>query len=292
MTVMEAQRIINKYYNISNPSEEDQFEFIEALEYLIHETHDPEYMMRLGGEYYGWKRFDLALKYYEMAAEYDHEYACECLGYIWYYGRTGTKNFEKAFKYFSKSADKGNLVCKYKVADMYKNGYYVDKDYEKYKQIIEELYPLVADAKYLDAPLPEVFTRLARIRAEELQYLEAVDLFTKARWFLEQRISYNAFFGNLNIMKWLIEDLYQLVVLDPNNIWLYDLYEILKTPAEVSFMYGDRKFTVRSQLEGDECVIEFDHNWYRTIDDFFAKACIDDKRLTSIYDELYAFTLL
>ena len=31
----------------------------------------------------------------------------------------------------------GDMVAAYKVADMYKNGYYVEKDYEKYKLIIE-----------------------------------------------------------------------------------------------------------------------------------------------------------
>lgn len=32
-----------------------------------------------------------------------------------------------------------------KVADMYRNGYYVEKDQQKYEQIIEDLYPKVKD---------------------------------------------------------------------------------------------------------------------------------------------------
>ena len=33
----------------------------------------------------------------------------------------------------------GDLIAAYKVADMYKNGYYVQQDTEKYKSMIEEL---------------------------------------------------------------------------------------------------------------------------------------------------------
>ena len=59
----------------------------------------------------------------------------------------------------------GDLIAAYKVADMYKNGYYVQQDTEKYKSMIEELYPKVKNARRLNEPLPEVFTRLARIRS-------------------------------------------------------------------------------------------------------------------------------
>ena len=94
---------------------------------------------------------------------------------------------------------------------MYKNGYFVEKDYEKYRQIIEELYPKVEYAQYLGEPLPEIFTRLAHIRKEEGKTDEAIDLYLRTKDFQAQRISCNDFFGDLNIMKWLIDDLYKLI---------------------------------------------------------------------------------
>ena len=36
--------------------------------------------------------------------------------------------------------EKENLVVTCKIADMYKNGYYVEKNQEEYKEIIENLY--------------------------------------------------------------------------------------------------------------------------------------------------------
>ena len=132
MTVDEARKIQRDFYDKSNPSEEDIFLFTEAMGFLIRELSDPHDMMELGGWYYDRRRFDLALKYYEMASAYNIDAADECLGYIWYYGRTGEVDYKKAFEYYSKAAKRGDTVAEYKVADMYKNGYYVEKDYDKY----------------------------------------------------------------------------------------------------------------------------------------------------------------
>lgn len=289
MNISEAEQNVRRYYGKKNPTSDDGFVFVESLEFLIEKTQDPKYMMSLGGYYYEAKKFDLALKYYETAAEYKSIDAYECLGYIWYYGRTGTKDYEKAFKYFSLASDAGEIVASYKIADMYKNGYYVTKDYEKYKSIIEELYPKVKHAKYVGEPLPEIFTRLARIRKEEGKVNEAIDLYSVAKDFLAQRIKFNAFFGDLNIMKWLIDDLYTMKEFRETYMNLYDLYYLLNSPNKVSFRYNKQKYEVRSEEDEEGLAVEFNGKWYRSKDDFFAKASIDGKRLTSIYEELYGF---
>ena len=292
MTVADAIRIIGELESRNNLTEEEEFEYTEALGFMIAETADPRYMMSLGGYYYGQRNFELALKYYDMAAALDYEEANECLGYVWYYGRTGTKDYEKAFKYFSAAAVKGNLVAKYKIADMYKNGYFVDRDYEKYKEIIRELYPEVEDAEYLGDPLPEIFTRLAAIEAEEGNTDEAVDLYFRAKDFLAQRIMYNPFFGNMNIMKWLIEDLYKLIEPDPSEMDLFDLYYWLTKPCRISFRADRKKHEVSCVEENGEFVINFEGQWYRNVDDFFKKAAIGDELLTDKLMQLDDFVLV
>ena len=152
MTIKEAKEICARLERYDETlSEEDFFLYTEALGFLIEKTHKPKYMLALGGVYYARRDFDLALKYYEMAADLGSEFAIEGLGYIWYYGRTGTVDYEKAFRYFSSL--KHNIVAQYKVADMYKNGYYVEKDYKKYKRIIERLYEDVKDMENPFAPV-------------------------------------------------------------------------------------------------------------------------------------------
>ena len=293
MTVKEARKIVQEYAdNTKKVTEEDFFIFAEAMDFLINEEHRPQDMMYLGGVYYEMKRFDLALKYYEMAASYDYDEAYECLGYIWYYGRTGERDYKKAFENFSKMMEKGHLVATYKVADMYKNGYYVEKDPETYRKIIEELYTKVISCRNVFDPVPEVFTRLAKIRVEEGKVDDAIDLYLKAKDWLAQRIHFNAFFGNLNIMKWLIDDLYELIEFDEEYFDFYDIYYLLKTPHKISFDYEDQAYTVESQMEGDECVVCFNGKWFHSRDDFFKDALIGDMKLTTIYDDLYGFEVI
>ena len=289
MTIEQARKIERKFNRTAIPTEEDIFMYTEAMEYLIHEQNNPRDMLQLGGWYYEQKNFDLALKYYTMASAFDIDAADVCLGYIWYYGRTGQRDYEKAFHYYSKSMKRGNLVSTYKVADMYKNGYYVQKDYEKYKEIIGGLYPKVRNARNLNAPLPEVYTRLAGIRKDEGKLEDAVSLYLDAKDFLAQRISYSAFFGNLSIMKWLIDDLYEIIPFDPEDFDFYDLYYVLKQPASVAFYHEGKQQQLESVQEDGTLVIHFNDRWYRTRDDFFQKAVIGDEKLTAVYDDLYGF---
>ena len=292
MTIIEARRICTEYYYKTNPSEEDTFLYTEALRFLIEEAKDADYMVELGGLYYESRQFDLALKYYELAAEYNNLYAISNLGYIWYYGRTGERNYEKAFFYFDKARQMGDIIAAYKVADMYKNGYFVEKDYGKYKEIIEGLYPKVKKARRLNEPLPEIFTRLAKIRSEEGNVKEALRLYDRAKDFLAQRIQTHSFFGDLNIMKWMAEDIYKLRAFDAEEMWLYDLYYLLKTPNQVLFKFEETTHEVEAVEEDGAIVIRFDDHWFRTIDDFFQKAELDGELLTTRYEELYDFEVL
>ena len=289
MTVREAQKTVRRLSADPNISEENQFELNEALAFLIEELHDPADMMHLGGIHYDERNFDLALKYYEMAASYDYDDAYECLGYIWYYGRTGEVDYKKAFEYFSKAAEAGNIIAEYKVADMYKNGYYVEQDYDKYCRTIESLYPRVRNTDYLGDPLPEISLRLATIRREQGRTEEAVQILMDARPFLAERISYNPFFGDLNNMEHLINDLYEMIECDIYDLRLYDLHHVLKTPCKVKFGFMDRKYTVESVEEEGKTIVRFGRKWYRSIPDFFSGAAINGRKLVTIPFSLYDF---
>lgn len=292
MTIQEAYDLVNAYDRNPNPTDEDAFLFTEAMRFLIEKQHDPRDMMYLGGWYYEQHNYDLALRYYEMASSYGCDDADVGLGYIWYYGRTGERDYEKAFHYYSRSMRRGNINSAYKVADMYRNGYYVKKDQARYVSMIEELYQRVRNARDLFSSVPEIYTRLARIRKEQGRMEEAVDLYLYAKDFLAQRIRYNPFWGNRNIMKWLIEDLYDIIPLDPANIDLYDLFYILHRPTRVTFWYDEEEQHVESVLEDGACIICCNGKWFRTIDDFIGNGRIGDQLLTAIYNDLYGFQLV
>ncbi len=290
MTKSSAESIVRAFYNIKTPDENDEFAFTEAMSFLINETKDPEYMLDLGGFYYSRKNYDLALKYYNMSAELGNSDAIECLGYIWYYGRTGTVDYEKAFGYFSHGMEKGMPVSTYKVADMYKNGYFVERNYEKYVDIIEKLYDRMKGSRGLYEPIPDICTRLAKIRIGQGRTDEALQLYLYAKLFLAQRLKYNDFFGDISVMMWLIDDMYKIREFDRISFDFYDMFYLMTSPCRIFFRYNGKEYMVECVRDDDGSVsIGFDGKWYRQRDDFYKKARIEGNRLTAIYDGMYLF---
>lgn len=96
------------------------------------EENDHNAMCDFGALYYtgriGEQSYEKAVHYYEMSAKLGNRQAQENLGYCYYYGRVGAVDFEKAYHQFIKGALDNRLVSLYKIGDMYKNGYYVEKD--------------------------------------------------------------------------------------------------------------------------------------------------------------------
>lgn len=286
MTIREAKDIIDRYELKSVMTPDEEFLLTEAFNYIIEETKDTRYMVRLGGWYYEQKDFDLALKYYEMADSYGDPWAPEGLGYIWYYGRTGEKDYEKAFRCYSRAAANGFLRSKMKVADMYKNGYFVEKDTDKYRELIEELYDLVNEGYGWDEK-NDIYIRLARIRKEQGRKEEAIELFREAREYLTSKLEYNPFFGDMNVMKWLMDDLSELTEPDMDALDIYDLYRLMKEPCKASFTYKGKGYEVESFREDDGSVsVRFGGRWYRDIDEFFKKAEIDGERIPVLYSKI------
>lgn len=288
MTIREAKSIVDRYEMKSVMSPDEEFLLIEAFNYIIDETRDSDYMIRLGGYYYEQKDFDLALKYYEMADSYGNPWAPEGLGYIWYYGRTGEVDYKKAFEYYSKASENGFLRSRMKIADMYRNGYYVEKDYDKYCELIEELYKLSMDGYGWDEA-NDIGFRLAKIRKEQGRTEEAIELLEDAKSYLASKLVDNPFFGDMNVMNWIVNDLYELTEIDKADLDLYDLYRLMKEPCEVVFRYSEDDYTVRATREDDGSVsVRFGDKWYRDIDEFFKKAEIDGERIPVLYPYIYA----
>lgn len=283
LTIEKAQQILDDYYDLTQPKYEDDIALIHALEFLIKETNNPEYMVELGAWYYGQKQFDLAEEYYLMAAKLGYNDAYECLGYIYYYGRVGHPDYEKAFHYYKLASDQGNLIASYKLADMYKNGYYVQKDYPRYVQIIKDLYSKIQGATNTFDPVPEIYSRLAKIYVEEGNEDQAIQLLLIAKEFQSQRLIYSQFFGDLTIMKYIVNDLYSLIQFDPNYMDLFDLYYALQKPCKVAIEILGDDHIIEAKYEDGLFYICMDDKNYEDVDQFFQNAMIHDEPLYSQY---------
>ncbi|SCW68502.1 hypothetical protein SAMN02910456_02579 [Ruminococcaceae bacterium YRB3002] len=298
MTLAESNRFISDYYNNDNPSESDKALFIEAMLWRIDRYHYPEDMHNLAFFYLEQRDHDLELKYLEMAAEYDFPPAFEELGYIWYYGQTGEVCYEKAWEYFTRAAEGDfydvRIWAEYKLADMYHNGYYVERDDARYRSMIIEIYEKITDPKIRYSyvlPVNEVMMRLAGIYAEEGRAEEALELLKEARRSLSEDIRSNPnWWGNIEIMGELVGLMHKLETEIPDMTRrqdIYDLYWMADQPCKVVFMYGSRRFSVDCAQEEDGIIIMFDGRWFRSVQDLLEKAVIDGRKLVYIYDELH-----
>ncbi|MBR3419908.1 MAG: sel1 repeat family protein [Oscillospiraceae bacterium] len=290
MTIQEARIIMSEFDDTDGRlTEEEFFMFTEAAQFLIRETDDADMMYRLGCVYEYRKQYDLAYKYYEMAAERNHIEAYESLGYIWYYGRVGKTDYEKAFYYFSKAACIPNAQLK--LADMYLRGYYVEEDPAKATEILERLYRTVyGEENWVDTG---ICTRLAEIREKEGNTEEAIRLLQSAKRTMTVHISYNAFFGCFSVMSNLIQNLYRLITLDKNNIDFFDLYELLRKPGKVQMTYRDKTYIIEAVEEADGSVaVCFDGKWYRSVEDMIPQAEVDGVAVTALPQKLFKFEVV
>jgi len=298
----QIDKILMKYSDKSSLTKEEEFELIESLEYMIahkelaYKGEYTSFCEWLGGIYYDKKMFELALKYYELAEMCGSRWAWVGLGYIWYYGRTGNRDYEKAFNYFNKMAtyggdevDRANKIeARFKIADMYKNGYFVEKDYEKYKEIVEQLYEesKCGDKDYMYFRA-EIYMRIAKIREKQGNIDEALNLYWIARDDLKNRLYTNRFFGTLNMINWVVNDIYRLMDFDVTEMDLYDLYYLLKNEHLVTFLYKNKEYEIESKLSDDgDMNIRFNDKWYRSIDDFFIKTDLNGESIEHEYNLL------
>ncbi|RKM56822.1 sel1 repeat family protein [Butyrivibrio sp. CB08] len=291
MTEMQAKQILREYYE--NVSGGDGFMVVEALEYLIETTKDPKYMHELAWYYATIKRVDLEEKYLLMATEYNYGMSFMELGYIYYYGQNGVVDYKKAYQSFSKGAKlceaPDKYWCMYKLADFYHNGYYVKKNEDKYRKMIEGLYSKMRFPKYLSEPFPEVVYRLANIRIEDKKISDAVYLLECGKEFMQERLRVEPFWGHIELMGLIVNTLYGVRNFDYDDIVFWDLFYLVDRHKDISFKYQGNIYKIETDNSQAEVAIKFGDVWYKSKQDFFEKARIDEKLLTAIYEDLYKF---
>lgn len=309
MNLNDAREIIYSLEKKDCLTPEEEFEYTESLLFVFNTTKEIRPIIILGGYYYSHKQFDLALKYYDIGKELGYKLADLFLGYIWYYGRTGDRDYKKAFDCFSSitkckigdNPEKGEVTkddvveASFKLADMYKNGYYVSKDYEMYKSIINETFDNMKNMysthdvfeKYV-----EVGLRKARLYEEENNIEKALELYYICKRDLCIRLQYNIFFGDINQMEWTINDIYRLLELDTIDFDLYVLFYLLKKEHEVQFVFNNKVYSIESRKDNDGIGIRFEDEWFRSYNELLMNVQIGGYKLPSLYNKLEMWKLV
>ena len=286
----QAIRIIEEFPFIENPTEEDEFAYVEALDFMIGEIQENkvENIKKLAW-FYGERRlFELERKYLEMAFdEGDTDAACE-LGYMWYYGQHGEVDYEKAYHYF-KEGLKGEganvFYCRYKLADMHRFGKHVNQDMQQYRDTIKEaLEDMGEEPPDLSYPYPELAYRMAGIRIDDGNTSEATRLLKKARRFLAERLVRDNYWGSISIMQRIIRKMHEIVPDNEDFSDIYDIFRLEGVPCHLTFSYDGMDHEIEIADDGG---VALDGRWYCSMGAFFEKCTLGGSKVTSIYDEFY-----
>lgn len=281
---------MHAFYRKDDPTEEEQFRFVESMKYLIETAYNKDdisaFSYNLAMYYHNIRNFQLEKKYLELGASVKSELAIEELGILWYYGLCGEINYKKAFHYFSESNTRRSL---YMLADMYHYGQYVEKDVAKAREILENLYSMAADdiEDPVNAVYSETVLRLVRLDIEEDRTTEYhLKALLSARKVLDICQQKDPSWENLKTMHRIIETIAELAGEPITFTDLYDLLAFDAKKATVTFVYNG----VRQQLDifpyENEIVYQFDGRWFHGAEDFLEKVRIDNYRITTIFDQI------
>jgi TPR repeat protein len=141
--VFAMRNLLSKVINDTNqilidPNKDKLFGFLKILA----DNNDSDALLILGAFHYSGEtefveqNYEKAVYYYnesmnkkQMEFNFNTD-ALNNLGYCFYYGRTGEKNYKEAFLNFGKAAYLDHPNAMYKIGDMYNNGIYVEKNIE------------------------------------------------------------------------------------------------------------------------------------------------------------------
>ena len=291
-------KVMHDFYRLDNPSEEEQFQFVEAMEYLIKTAvFDDDiiaFSYNLAMYYRDIRKFDLEKKYLELGIQHGSDVGKEQLGLIWYYGLCGDQDYELAYTLFK---DSNSRTGEYMISDMYHNGQFVPWDDDKCRDILESIFENVEsealDERFkLSTLYPEIAVRLAKLNyLQERDTKDDLEHLFLARDILSERQARRPFWGNIKWMKQILDVTELYTGNDFEFIDLYDLLSLNTDSATVNFIYAADSYKIDIFRHESEVVYEFQNKWFHGPEDFLDKARIDDKRITTVYDEVADITL-
>lgn len=182
-----------------------------------------------------------------------------------------------------------------KIADMYHNGYGVDKDEAKYKALLNEIYNQIKDSNQLFIPLPEVSHRLAALYIEEGQFdeIEIINMLLKAKSFIEQRIRYSPFWGNFIVCRRVITLLYKVYPFNYDDFNFFDLFYLFLKPHKIKLFYNGKIHIIESIFDEDAIRVKYNDKYFKSVENFLINALIDNKHIYVIeYEDFYRLELV
>ena len=281
----EAERIINEFYEILSPTKEQIYKYTEALKCLS-EKKDLFAMREYGDAmaYYG--NYELAKKYYSMVIELSRDtknslsessFAHVALGDLYKNNYICRNRYELAYQHYLTASSYGNDLAKERLADMYKNGLYVKKDYKRYVEIITELYDKSSSCGLYDLAICQ---KMAEIKYNQKDYEGCKEIVKKFE--LGSGFSAINMFSIRSDIKSIIgihKLQYKLGMINETDFDIFSISSLVERYNQFSFKYHNKKHIIKFNKINNTNVYEFMGEKYKTLTDFILKAKIQDKTI-------------
>lgn len=282
---------MDAYYASEDPTEEEQFRFVEAMQYLIDTAYDPvdtmAFSYNLAAYYHSIRNFHLEEKYLKIGAALGCSSAKEGLGILYYYGLCGHQDYQIAYTYFNESQSRESKMY---LADMYHYGQFVKQNLNRCRSILQDLQ--VQLERERDMPhfkrhglYPEVVLRLAQLNIEEGSVTAFdLDCLIEAREMLTYRQRKSPLWENIKTMHHILDT---ILLISGQAHCFYDLYDLLTYQdqgTQISFEYNHRTYVITLFLKDNELIYEFEGTWYHGPEDFLERARVQDKKITNVID--------
>lgn len=110
---------------------------------------------------------------------------------------------------------------------------------------------------------------------------------------MAERLEYDKFSGQIEVMNRIIKLLYSIIEFDPEYFDFYDIMYLLKRKTAISFYYNDKiRYLETEEQEDGSFSVRFEDKWYRTPLEFYSNARIDGKQITTIYNRFYRYKMI
>ena len=291
MTVEVARKKVDSFYDELSPSDEQIKEHLSNLEFLA-SKNDISAMRECGSAMVYYKKYDLAKKYYDMVIELDKDsknalsestFAHVELGDLYKNNHISDNNYSLAFNHYVVAATYENELAKERIADMYKDGLHVSRDYNKYVEMITNLYNASLEEDKLDLSLCQ---KMAEIKYSQKDYKACADIvhhFVVGSGFsISDDIE--------SIIK--IHKLkYKLGLISEKEFDIFSIDALINKYSEFSFKYRNKRYVIKHLKQGRRGLYEFMGNKYKTLIDFIIKAKIQDRTILEAMENFTNYKL-
>lgn len=302
MTVEEAKKLIEEIIKESEfPfDEETSFKLDELTKFIFKEQKDGANACYIGTNYRDQGKYDQALYYYELAIQYGYEPAYEYAADLYHDGDLSSGvDFKKAFEYYTKASttkevgdgsfeNPGTDVhndAKIALANMYDNGEYVEKNHDKYIELIKEVYEELKDSEFYTSK-PYVEEEMAYIALEEDDKDACYQHLTNAICLKLESVFNSKLIDEVDAVNQLVNLKYKIFEINKNSIFLEDIFYLLNEPCKLSFTNNGAKHYIESLIDDNKLAICFDNNqWFREINDMFIRAKLEDKDFIEVAED-------